>query len=143
MRITAGLAAAVLCASAALAHQGVKDPQVMARMEAMSAVGDATKIIGQMAKGEVPFDAAKLHAAAAEIAARAAEVPALFESPADDPKSEALPAIWERFGDFTDEAKAMEAAARAMSGVTAPDKLAPALRALGATCQSCHEDFRE
>ncbi len=115
----------------------------MARMDAMSAVGDATKTIGQMAKGETPFDVAKLHAAAADIAARAAEVPALFKDPADDPKSEALPTIWERFGDFTKDAEAMEAAAEAITAVTTPDALGPALRTLGATCQSCHEDFRE
>ncbi|NNF90114.1 MAG: cytochrome c, partial [Boseongicola sp.] len=54
---TGGTSVAVLLlvASAALAHQGVKNPAVKARMDVMSAIGDNTKLLGRMAKGEVAF----------------------------------------------------------------------------------------
>ena len=44
--------------SAALAHTGVKNAQVMARMEAMEQIAAATKTLSEMAKRQIPFDAA-------------------------------------------------------------------------------------
>ena len=105
------LTATVIAATAATAHEGVKDPAVMARMHAMSEIGDATKVLGQMAKGAAPFDATAAQSAADAIAREAARIPALFETRADDPKSEALPAIWERFEDFSALALDLERAA--------------------------------
>ena len=136
--------AALLTAGAALAHQGVQNPAVMARMEAMKIVGDNTKILGTMANGERAFDAATARAAAAEIAVQAGRTPDLFEAFETDPKSEALPAIWQSFGDFTDKAMAMQTAAEvAASGITSPDTLQAALRQIGATCKACHQAYRE
>ena len=87
----------------ALAHAGVENPAVKARMDAMSDIGAGTKVLGNMARGRVAFDAAEAEAEAAlaRIATRAAETPALFEAQEDDPKSEALPAIWADFADFS------------------------------------------
>ena len=71
--------------------------------------------------------------AAAAIAARAATVPKLFEAQEDDPKSEALPIIWDEFAAFTEKSKDMESAAlRMSSSVTTLDELRPALLELGA-----------
>lgn len=136
-------AALAMIAAAALAHEGVKDPQVKARMDAMEEIAAATKVLGQMARGATAFDAEEAHGAAASIAARAAEVPALFEAQADDPTSEALPAIWQNFGDFTAKAGAMEQAARAATAISSPADLGPALSALGTTCKDCHGPYRE
>ncbi len=133
----------LLAAGAAFAHQGVKDPQVMARMDAMARIGAATKVLGEMAKGASPFDAEKAQAAARRIAEEAAQVPALFQPPATDPKSEALPAIWEQFDTFAELTRDMQEAALGATGIAEPDDLRPALRSLGATCTACHEDFRE
>ena len=130
-------------ATAAWAHQGVKDPLVMARMEAMSDIAAATKLLGDMAKGAAAFDAAQAREAAATIERLAAETPARFETPADDPKSEARPAIWERFEDFRTKAQALEAAARAAQPLRTEAELKAALAALGAACKACHEDYRE
>ena len=133
-----------LVAVAAFAHSGVKNPAVMKRMNAMSAVGDATKVLGEMAKGATAFDAAAADAALAVIAAKAAEVPALFEAAETDPKSEALPAIWEDYGDFTAKAKAMEVAAQAAQGtLVAQADVRGALAAVGETCKGCHKSYRK
>lgn len=133
-----------LSATAALAHEGVQNPAVMARMDGMSAIGDATKLLGRMAKGETPFEAEAARGAAATIADHAAEVPALFEAPEDDPKSEAKPLIWQDYADFTDKAGALEAAAADAAGsIAAAEDLRPALAAIGETCKACHERYRE
>ena len=139
--LTAGLAVA---AGAALAHSGVKNHAVMMRMMAMSTIGDSTKVLGQMAKGERPFDAAEARAAAAQIAHHAAMIPAHFEAQEDDPKSEAKPVIWERFDDFTTLAGDLETVAlEAAQTLETEADLRPALGRIGAACKACHEVYRE
>ena len=138
------LATAGAATNAALAHGGVQNPAVLARMDAMKAIGDATKVLGEMAKGATAFDAATAQAAAAEIAAHAAETPALFEAPETDAKSEALPGIWEDFADFTAKASALEARADTLaSGLETPDDLNAGLGQLGEACTACHKAYRE
>jgi len=129
-------------AGAAVAHSGVTNPAVMARMEAMSAIAAEVKALTQMARGEVAFDAAEVATRMQAIAATGADVPALFEEPETDPKSEASPAIWVSYPEFTMRAVAMIDAARA--GADAADEFAleEALSALGQTCKSCHGSFK-
>ncbi|MFT7596752.1 MAG: cytochrome c556 [Paracoccaceae bacterium] len=83
----------IIAATAALAYQGVQNPTVKARMDAMSAIGKNTKVLGAIAKGQVAFDATTAKAAAGAIADHAAQISALFQEPATDPKSEAQPVI--------------------------------------------------
>lgn len=131
-------------ASMAWAHSGVKNAAVKARMDAMSAIGAQTKIIGEMAKGNTVFDADRARAAALEIARHAAETPALFEEAADDPKSEAKPEIWADFGDFTIKAENMERIARGFSKTIADgDDLPSVMKALAASCKDCPGTYRE
>ena len=85
--------ALVLGAGAALAHTGVQNKAVKARMAGMGELGAGLKVLGNMAKGTLAFDADQARGAAAEIARAAAETPALFETQKNNPKSEALPAI--------------------------------------------------
>ena len=131
-------------ATLAIAHTGVEDADVMARMEGMKAMGDATKTLGQMAKGEAPFDTEAARAAAARIAEEAARAPDLFESAATDPQSEALPAIWDNWGDFTDKAQSLEAvASRLASDIDSLDTLRAGMGDLGQACKACHSEYRE
>lgn len=133
-----------LSAGMAIAHGGVQNPTVMARMEQMSSLSDATKLMGQMVKGETPYDEARVRAALEYIAKGGPETIAAFETPADDPKSEALPAIWETFADFTEEAQAMEIAARAaLDSAIAPKTLPGILKQVAGTCRSCHDSYRK
>ncbi|MFO7854406.1 MAG: cytochrome c [Paracoccaceae bacterium] len=131
----------LFAAGAALAHEGVENPAVMARMELMKDVGTATGTLGEMVKGETPFDAARAAEARAALIDAADRVPTLFEARETDPESEALPAVWEDWDGFVASAMEMQAAARGLETGTAE-----ALRArfgdLGQTCRACHEDYR-
>lgn len=131
-------------AGAAWAHSGVKNPAVMARMNAMSGVQEGMKVLGDMAKQTRAFDAEAAQQAAVKIAGHAEETPALFEAQEDDPKSEARPAIWENFADFTAKSDAMRDTARAVSAnMTSLDDVRAGLKQLGETCTACHKLYRE
>ncbi len=135
---------AMLLAGTALAHTGVKNAAVKARMDAMSAIGSEMKVLGQMAKKLVPFDGDKARMAAAAIAKHAALTPGLFEAEEDDPKSEALPAIWDDFADFTKKSDRLEALALELStSLRAESDLPMAMKSLGDACNACHKTYRE
>lgn len=136
--------ALAMAATATLAHEGVQNPAVLERMNGMSAIAKGVETIGQMAKGTTAFDRSRARAAAAEIARHASEAPALFEAQENDPKSEALPAIWKNFDDFTARSLELETLATELSGsISTPEDLRTALRDLGNNCKSCHEIYRK
>lgn len=144
IRISTIMTTAVLLAGAALAHTGVQNAAVKARMDAMSDIAADMKTLGRMSKGALAFDGEKARSAAASIALRAAQLPSLFEAPEDDPKSEAKAAIWSNFADFTEQSEALEALALQLStSITTRNDLASAMKSLGGTCQTCHQSYRE
>jgi len=129
--------------TAALAHSGVQNPTVKARMAAMGEIGKSTKVLGSMAKGEATFDAESARKAASAIAGHAGQISVLFKEQANDPKSEALPVIWQSYSDFLVKADALEVAANAaVTSIQAEGDLRPALGAIGGACKGCHETYR-
>jgi len=132
---------AVLVAGAAWAHDDVKDPQVKARMELMGQIKNNIGMLGGMAKGAVEFDAAKAEAAKAGLIANAKAIPAAFEANATDPKSEALPAIWENWDDFKSKAVAMETAVGSVD-VSSLEGVQGGMRTIGGSCGGCHKVYR-
>lgn len=139
--VTIGL---IFAATTALAHQNVQNPAVKARMDAMGAIAENTKTLGAMAKGAVEFDAAQARRAAAAIAEHAAKTPELFRVQENDPKSEALPQIWQTFDDFTAKSVALKTlAAQLSTSLSEHADLQPALMALGAQCKACHGTYRQ
>lgn len=139
LAITLALIAAL--AGAALAHSGVKNPTVMARMMLMEQIGQATGTLGKMAKGTIPFDATQADQARAVLERTAGEIPAAFEANETDPKSESLPQIWTDWAGFTAQANAMQAAARALRTDTLDD-LRAGMDAIGQSCGQCHKAYR-
>ena len=133
--------AAIVVAGSALAHDGVKNPAVLARMEGMKKMGGAAKILGEMVKGAVAFDAASANAAMETLRVESARIEALFEAEEDDPKSEAVPAIWQNYPDFTAKAEALNAAASGSVG-TLTD-LQGVISQIGGACRACHKGYRE
>ena len=129
--------------TAAVAHSGVKDPDVMNRMMGMSELSKQMKVIGSMAKGQAEFDADAVNVALAKISEEASYIPSLFENEATDPKSEALPAIWENWDTFTARAAELEDLTGGLAGTihTSAD-LGPAVGQIGKACGACHSDFR-
>lgn len=132
-----------LLATAAYAHEGVKNPSVMARMQSMKTIAADTKTLVQMSRGQITFDRAAMQVAASRIAAEAEATPGLYADKADDPKSEALPAIWENWDDFKKISADLARTAEAFQSITAQPDMAAAVAAMGATCSACHKAYRE
>ncbi|MFT4999777.1 MAG: cytochrome c556 [Planctomycetota bacterium] len=131
-------------ATAALAHSGVKNVIVKARMDAMSSISVELKTLGLMANGKTDFDLTAARAAASAITKHAAEIPDLFKAQEDDPKSEAKDAIWTNFNDFAEQAFDLEGVAFGLStSLETSSDLPAALKSLGQTCRACHKDYRD
>lgn len=128
-------------ATAAVAHNAVKNPQVKARMDAMVQISQNLKIIGGMAQGKTQFDSTVAQGALDALTQQAGLVTGLFKAEETDPKSEALPAIWTNWSDFTAKADALGIAADKMD-VSTVESLGQGLAAIGGTCKSCHSDYR-
>lgn len=134
----------VMLGGVALAHVGVKNEAVKARMNAMKAVAAETKALGQMAKGAIPFDRDTARSAAGAIARHAADTPDLFRAQEDDPLSEAHPSIWDNFADFTAKSDALVALATELSSsIEVEADVVSAVRSLGTACKACHEPYTE
>jgi len=134
----------LIIATTAFAHEDVKNPTVKARMMAMSNIGGQMKTLGGMAKGAVAFDLEQAKVALAEIEKTAKTVPALFKDNETDPKSEALPAIWSNYADFTAKSDTLtSAAANALASFASQDDLVPAMQAMGGSCKGCHSAYRK
>ncbi|MEC7765094.1 MAG: cytochrome c [Pseudomonadota bacterium] len=133
----------VATGTSAFAHSGVKDPDVMNRMMGMSELAKQMKVIGSMHMGQEAFDAKAVNVALATIAEEASYIPSLFEVEALDPKSEALPSIWEDFEGFTAKADALQRTASGLAGTVADaDDLRPIMHQIGQACSACHADYR-
>jgi len=130
-----------LTAGVAIAKEGVQDPTVKARMDLMGSIGMNTKVLGDMAGGKAPFDAAAAEAAKTALVAAATQIPAAFETEADDPVSEARPDIWMNMEGFVEKAKGLETAAGAID-VSSLESVQAGMGAIGGACKACHSDFR-
>jgi cytochrome c556 len=122
---------------------------IAARKQLMKDNGDQAKIGAAMAKGEAPFDLAKVHKIFATFEDTAAKASALFQdnsveqATADDPYT-ASPEIWKnmddfkaRLGKFGTDAKA------ASSSVKDLDSFKAAFANIGKNdCGGCHERYR-
>ena len=135
-------AAGLLFAGAVMAHTGVKDPAVKARMDSMGILAAKTKVLGQMARGVTPYDSTRAAAAIAAMQIEAARTAELFETRANDPTSEALPAVWDNRDRFVALAANMVSVLDA-ADVSTEARLKAAVRELAATCKACHAEFRE
>jgi cytochrome c556 len=135
------IVAIALTGGVAIAKEGVQDPTVKARMDLMGVVGKNTKVLGDMANGSAAFDASAAAAAKAALIAAAAEIPAKFETEADDPVAEARPDIWMNWDGFVERATALQTAAEAVDVATLAG-IQAGMGAIGGSCRDCHTDFR-
>jgi cytochrome c556 len=130
----------------ALAHSGASGI-VGERMEAMESIADAMKAVGNMIRGKSHFDPKLAEDAATAIEVHASEIPQLFPEGTDQAPSEALPAIWDDWEQFTAMAGELREEAASLSqeaetGEKAED-LAARFAQLAQTCTNCHEQFRQ
>ena len=133
-----------LISSIAFAHSGVKDKNVKERMMLMKAMADNTKLIGQMLKKQIPFEANEVKLALEKLSSLSLQTPTVFEVNATDPKSEAKPNIWDEFNEFT---KLSNELAKSTSDlailVEDIDDLRPTLMKVSEGCKACHSKYRE
>lgn len=117
------------------------DPTVKARQELMDTIAMNTGILGKMAGGENPFDAAAAEGAKAAIVAASAEIAAKFEPQASDPKSTSKEDIWANWDDFVKKGEALNAAATAMDTTTL-EGVQAGMGGVGGACKDCHTTYR-
>ena len=130
--------------SVAFAHSGVKDKNVKERMMVMKEMAGTTKIIGQMLKGKTSFDANQVKLALERLSALSLETPKVFTINATDPKSEAMPNIWDEFDEFTKLSKDLaETSIVLANSVENPEDLRPALKRISSGCKACHSRYRK
>jgi len=134
----------LLISSVAFAHSGVKDQNVKERMMVMKAMADNTKIIGQMLKRKTQFDADEAKSALERLSSLSLKTPKVFTVNATDPKSEAKPAIWDEFDEFTKLSLDLAETSIALaSSIEIIEDLRPALKSISSGCKSCHSKYRE
>ncbi|WP_029375464.1 c-type cytochrome [Oceanicola sp. S124] len=135
------LGTAALTPMTPLAHAEASNPAVKERIALMGEIRGNFAVIGGMAQGRVDFDAAKAEEAQAALAAAAAMIPEKFEPQETDPESEASPAIWEDWDQFTAIAAQLEQAALALD-VSSLDGIKAGFGSVGGNCGACHKAFR-
>ena len=127
-----------------LAHSGVLNKDVAARMTLMSNMGRNMGVLGRMLKKKTPFDQVKATEAINNIEQLAVETPRVFEKRVLDPKSEAKELIWEEFETFTKISNGLATNAKQLSSsMKSFDDLRPSLITLSQSCKECHSRFRE
>ena len=134
----------MVISSVAFAHSGVKDQNVKERMMVMKAMADNTKVIGQMWKRKTQFDANEAKSALERLSSLSLKTPKVFTVNATDPKSEAKPAIWDEFDEFTKiSLELAETSIVLANSIENIEDLRPALKRISSGCKSCHSKYRE
>ena len=134
----------LVISSVAFAHSGVKDQNVKERMMVMKAMADNTKVIGQMLKRKTQFDADEAKSALERLSSLSLKTPKVFTVNATDPKSEAKPAIWDEFDEFTKlSLELAETSIVLANSIEIIEDLRPALKRISSGCKSCHSKYRE
>jgi len=143
--VLGGVAVLVTVAVGVSGFSVVAQDTVAQRKALMKAVGGASKTGSQMAKGEVPFDAAKAGEAMSTIATSAAAFVKLFPKGSETGgETTASPKIWESFQDF--ESKGAKLASDATAAQKASANGAEAFKAafgdVTKNCGGCHQPYR-
>ena len=139
-KITIAIVAMVLSGAAIHAHS-VENPVVQKRMNLMKEIKSAIGVLGGMAKGTIAFDVVAATAAQTTLIEQSELVATTFEANETDPKSEALPSIWENWDTFVEMADDLTFAAEGLD-VTSLDGVRGGLGNIGASCGACHKKFR-
>ena len=99
MKKLAIITVAIALSGATIHAHSVENPAVQKRMDVMKEIKGAMGVLGGMAKGAIAFDAAAASAAQNTLIEQSDGGPT-FKANETDPKSEALPAIWENWDTF-------------------------------------------
>ena len=143
-----GLAVLAGAASSQDASQKALADATKARQAQMQLYAFNLGLLGGMAKGEVPYDAAAATGAAGNLASLARlDQSRLWPEGSDEmgvDGSKALPAIWENIPDVMSKGADLVTAATAMEAAAGTDlaSLQGSMGALGGACGACHKAYR-
>lgn len=140
MKFGAAFAIVVLAAGAAVAEGDA----IAQRKAVLKGIGDATKPISAMLKGEAPYDNAQVQASLTVIADGAKKLPTLFpDNSKTGGDTAALPKVWEEKAKFDDLFGKLASAASDAKGTIKDDaSLKANIRNVLGNCKTCHDDFR-
>lgn len=120
------------------------DPDVKARQDTMKSWGDAMGIMGDMAEAPDTFDAEVFKEQAAFLAKDSANPWSHFEN--QEAMGNATEAVWSNADGFSAEAdnfqKVTAELNAAAQSATSVEDVQPAFGEVGASCKSCHTDFK-
>jgi cytochrome c556 len=113
------------------------------RQELMKQQGQSIKVLGTMAQGESPFDAASVKEHGEAMAERFERAKTLFPPGTEQgpPETYAKADIWSDPEGFAAAADRAIQASRAVAAVTEEAQLGEAVGALGNACKNCHDKF--
>jgi cytochrome c556 len=137
--VSVAIAAALnFCASAVFAGP-IED-----RQEAMKANGQTMKILGGMAQGDAPFDAAVVKEQGEAMAARFDSVRNLFPPGTEKgpPETYAKAEVWSDPQGFVAALDQAMNASLALAAVTEEAQLEDAIGNVGGACKNCHDKYR-
>jgi cytochrome c556 len=134
--------AAVACAVTTVMAQSDLLSQ---RKKLMKGNGEQLGALNKMAKGEQPFDRAKVDEAFAKFGEVAQKAPALFpEPPKAGEDTRALPKIWETKSDFEAKfANFRRVVDDNKDKAKTLDELKVTVSTVGKACGNCHEPYRK
>ena len=128
------------------AHDGATGV-VKQRMEAMSDMGDAMKAMASMVKGKQAFEPTVFIQSGETIMEHSEMMPKLFPAGSLEGKSEALPAIWQKWDDFVSLAYRTKTDAEELVQMSRDgEELRPLTKQfvkLASDCKACHKDYRK
>jgi cytochrome c556 len=101
------------------------------------------KLLSQMARGRVPFDAAKVDAAMAQFAETASKLPDLFPDNSKAGDTKASSKVWQTRADFDAKiADFTKVVAENRPNVNTLDGVKAALPTIAKACDNCHDTYR-
>jgi len=147
--ITTALFTSALLASSLFAHTGATGV-VKQRMDAMSIMGDKSKLIAAMLKGKSDYDPVVISEVADAYIKHGTDIPGLFpdnEMSRNGSETEALPAIWDDWQDFVELAAKLASDSKALKAIADNGvKMNTVKRAFviaTKNCSTCHKRYRK
>ncbi len=133
------IAAALVTVGVTTAFAGpIEDRQAL-----MKSIAATTKAAAGYAKGDTPFDAAKVKALLQVYVDDAAKLPTLFPDDSKTGETRAAPKVWENKADVTARFTKLAAdAGDAAPKVVDEASMEAIYPALQQECDSCHEQYR-
>jgi cytochrome c556 len=147
---TALVATTIMVSSAVIAQHAFNDADkaVEYRQKAFSVMQNNFAYMGDMLKGDMPFDAT-IFAERAETFAAMSSVPwdgFSQEGAMPGNATDALPAIWDNWDDFQERAEQLQVDAKALvaaAGSGNQGEMRSAFMTAAKNCKGCHDQYKD